>query len=72
MEEVLVGGTSLGLSAIQELSSRLTATAQTQRVLAQKVGQKTPVYPCCVRHRFLECPSSPPGGGHEGDGRVSG
>uniref|UniRef100_H3C207 Kinesin family member 11 n=1 Tax=Tetraodon nigroviridis TaxID=99883 RepID=H3C207_TETNG len=37
MEEVLVGGTSLGLSAIQELSSRLTATAQTQRVLAQKV-----------------------------------
>lgn len=38
MEEVLVEGTFKGLSAIQELSTSLTATAQTQRVLAQNVG----------------------------------
>lgn len=40
MEEVLVEGTFKGLSAIQELSTSLTATAQTQRVLAQKVGPR--------------------------------
>lgn len=38
MEEVLVEETFKGLSAIQGLSSGLTATAQTQRVLAHKVG----------------------------------
>lgn len=38
MEEVLVEGTLMGLSAIQDLSTSLRATAQTQRVLAQKVG----------------------------------
>lgn len=40
MEEVLVKGTFKGLSAIQELRSSLTATTQTQRVLAQKVGPR--------------------------------
>lgn len=40
MEEVLVEGTFKGLSAIQELSNSLTATAQTQRVLAQKVSPR--------------------------------
>lgn len=38
MEEVLVEGTLMGLSAIQDLSASLRATAQTQRLLAQKVG----------------------------------
>ncbi|XP_056903641.1 kinesin-like protein KIF11 isoform X1 [Takifugu flavidus] len=37
MEEVLVEGTLMGLSAIQDLSTSLRAIAQTQRVLAQKV-----------------------------------
>lgn len=53
MEEVLVEGTFKGLSAIQELSNSLTATTQTQRVLAQKVG---PRLSCCIpavfRHRL--------------------
>lgn len=38
MEQVLVEGTLMGLSAIQELSNSLRATTQTQRVLAHKVG----------------------------------
>lgn len=38
MEKVLVEGTLIGLLAIQDLSTSLSATAQTQRVLAQKVG----------------------------------
>lgn len=44
MEQVLVEGTLMGLSAIQELSNSLRATAQTQRVLAHKVGPN----PCTV------------------------
>lgn len=38
MEEVLVEGTFKGLSAIQELSSRLRATTQAQQLVADKVG----------------------------------
>lgn len=55
MEEVLVKGTLMGLSAIQDLSTSLRATAQTQRVLAQKVGQNLrPVtIPMCPDENIL-------------------
>lgn len=37
MEEVLVGQTLMGLSAVQELSNTLKATLDAQRALAHKV-----------------------------------
>lgn len=38
MEEVLVGRTLMGLSAVKELSDSLRATVETQRALADKVS----------------------------------
>lgn len=38
MDEVLVAQTLTGLSAINELSGRLTAAVEAQRALADKVG----------------------------------
>lgn len=38
MEEVLVGRTLMGLSAVKELGDGLRATVEAQRALADKVG----------------------------------
>lgn len=57
MDQVLVEGTLMGLSAIQELSNSLRATIQTQRVLAHKVGPNL----CSIT--FLLWPNFPLYGG---------
>lgn len=41
MEEVLVGQTLVGLSAIGELSDSLRASVETQRALADKVHPRS-------------------------------
>lgn len=40
MEEVLLGRTLMGLSAVKELSDSLRATVETQRALADKVSPR--------------------------------
>lgn len=40
MEEVLVTRTLMGLTAVRELSNGLSATVETQRALADKVGPR--------------------------------
>lgn len=55
MEEVLAEGTLKGLSSLQELNNSLTASAQTQRLLAHNVG---PTLSCCAPAGF-NAPQSP-------------